>query len=204
MSANSDTKQSTETHTFPVSTRRGHGVVVLLGVIAMLLLVAGGVTMFMGAPPAIESWMWPMLIVGALALVGALVRHSFRRRRLVITRSEEKHYLVVEGEGLRLSFPLGFSGDQMKSTVNRVPIFEVWLKLVDSFGRGGVFLSETRGAIYGAQANWLTGIDRAVACDRFEAGRVGMLAELLAVVKEINAQYPRPSESDLPRPATAG
>jgi hypothetical protein len=201
VSANSDTTtESNETlHVFPVSTRRGHALVVLLGVIAMLLLVAGGVTMFMGAPPAIQSWMWPMIIVGAAALAGAFVRHSFRRRRLVITRSDEQHYLEVDGEGIRLPFPLGFSGDQIKNTVNRIPIYEVWLKLVDSYGRGGVFLTETRGAIYGAQTGWLTGIDRTVACERFEAGKVGMLAELLGVVKAINAQHPGNPETGLMR-----
>jgi len=175
-------------YTFPVSTRRGHAVVVLLGVIAMLLLVAGGVSLFMGAPPTIAGWTWPMIIVGAVALVGALVRHSFRRRELVITRRGDQHQLVCAAEDVRLTFPLGFSGDQMTSRVNRVPIYEVWLKLVDSFGRGGIFLAETRGAIYGPQKDWLTGIDKTVACERFEAGRVGMLAELLAAVKQVNAR----------------
>jgi hypothetical protein len=175
-------------HVFPVSTRRGHGVVVLLAVIAILLLVAGAVSIFMGAPPAIDAWKWPMIIVGAVALAGALVRHRYRRRELAITRTGEQHYLVCEAEQLRLTFPLGFSGDQMTNRVNRVPMYEVWLKLVDANGRGGVFLSETRGAIYGPQSDWLTGIDNRVPCERFEAGKVGMLAELLAVVKTINAR----------------
>ena len=175
-------------YTFPVSTRRGHGLVVLLGVIAMLLLVAGGVSLFMGAPPAIAAWTWPMIIGGTVFLVGALVRHLFRRRTLAITRNGARHELVCAAEGVRLAFPLGFSGDQMTNRVNRVPMYEVWLKLVDSHGRGGVFLSETRGAAYGPQRDWLTGVDKNVACERFEAGRLGMLAELLAVVKQVNAQ----------------
>jgi hypothetical protein len=52
-----------------------------------------------------------------------------------------------------------------------------------------VFFNETRGAIYGPQDGWLTGIDKTVACDRFEAGRVGMLAELRDAVESINARY---------------
>jgi hypothetical protein len=175
-------------HDFPVSTRRGHALVVALGVIAMLLLVAAGVTFFAGAPPAIESWKWPMAIVGAVALAGAFVRHRLRRRRLRIVRTGDRHELVIDAEHTRLVFPLGISGDQMKSMVNHVPIYEVWLKLVDANGATGIFLNETRGAIYGPQQGWLTGIDRTVACDRFEAGRVGMLEELRAAVDAINAR----------------
>ena len=114
-------------HDFPVSTRRGHAQVVLLGVVAMLLLVAAGVTIFAGAPPEIEGWKWPMTVVGACALVGAIVVHGRRRRRLTIVRTGEQHHLVIDREHVRLEFPLGVSGDQMTSRVNRLPLYEVWL-----------------------------------------------------------------------------
>ena len=174
-------------HSFPVSTRRGHGLVVFLGTMAMLLLVAGVVTFF-GAPPEIMPWKWPMMIAGAVFLVGAFVRHSQRRRTLEITKSGDQHFLICATEDVRLTFPLSFSGDQMTQRIKGIPMYEVWLKLVDAFGRGGVFLQETRGAIHGAQKDWLTGIDKAVACERFEAGSVGQLAEILARVKAVNAQ----------------
>jgi hypothetical protein len=174
---------------FPVSTHRGLAGVVFLGVIATLVLVAAGVTIFSGAPPAIESLTSPMIIVGALALVGALVLHLRRLRRIHITRSGDQHFLTVEREPVRLSFPLGFSGDQLKTKAGRVPMYHVWLKLVDRDRRSGIFLAETRGAAYGPQRDWLTGIDKTVSCERFEARALGQLAKLLAVVKAINAHY---------------
>ena len=180
---------SSETlHDFPVSTRRGHALVVTLGVIAMFLLVAAAVTIFAGAPPAIEGWKWPMTAAGALALVGAIVLHQLRRRRLLIVRTGDVLHLIVEREEVRLAFPLAISGDQMTTRVNGIPMYEVWLKLVDASHQRGIFLGETRGAIHGAQEDWLTGIDKTVACDRFEVGRVGLLAELRAAVESINAR----------------
>src|SRR5688572_1284807 len=97
-------------HEFSVSTRRGHALV-----IACLLLVAGGVTIFMGAPPAIEPWGWPMIGVGAVALVAAFAVHRTRRRVLRIVRDGDTHRLIVERERIRLEFPLGISGDQMEN-----------------------------------------------------------------------------------------
>lgn len=172
---------------FPVITRRGHALVVLLGVIAMLLLVAAGVTFFIGAPPEVEPWKWPMTGVGAAALVGAGVRHAFRRRRLTIVATGGQHHLVIDGEPVRLAFPLGISGGQMTTHVKRIPMYEVWLKLVDASGTTGVFLNETRGAACGPQADWLTNTDKTVPCERFEAGRVGMLEELRRAVEAVNA-----------------
>jgi len=173
-------------HVFPISTRRGHA-----GVIAMLFLVAAGVTIFMGAPPGIESLKWPMIIVGVLALAGALVLHQRRRRRLVITRSGEQHYLSVEREPVRLWCPLGVSGDQMNTRVDKLWIYDVWLKLVDRDRGCGILLAETRGAACGPERNWLIGIDKTVSCEPFDARKFGELAKLLAVVKGINAQYER-------------
>jgi len=171
----------------PVVTRRGHALVVTLGVVACILLVCAGVTIFMGAPPEIEGWKWPMTGGGAVALVGAFALHRTRRRVLRITRTDDgKHQLVIEREQIHLTFPLGVSGDQMTNHVNGIPMYEVFLKLVDANQRGGVFFVETRGAIHGSQPDWLKGVDRTVSCERFEAGKVGQLAELRAIVEEIN------------------
>ena len=181
---------ATETlHDFPVSTRRGHALVVFLGVVAILLLVAGGVSIVMGAPPEIQAWEWPMTIAGTVVLVAALAVHRTRRRRLKIVRVGDRHTLVIEREHVHLEFPLGMSGDQMKNMVNHVPMYEVWLKLVDANHRTGIFLSETRGAIHGPQHDWLRGVDKSVACERFESGKVDMLARLRDVVDSINARY---------------
>ena len=172
---------------FTVVTRRGHALVVTLGVIACIVLVCAGVTIFMGAPPEIEGWKWPMTIVGLVALVATFAVHRTRRRTLRITRTDDgKHQLVIEGERIHLTFPLGVSGDQMTNHVNGIPMYEVFLKLVDANQRGGVFFVETRGTIYGPQQDWLHGVDRAVSCERFEAGKVGQLAELRALVESIN------------------
>lgn len=173
---------------FPVVTRRGHALVVLLVVIAVLVGCAAFVTLFMGAPPGVEPWKWPMTAVTGAALVGAFIRHRFRRRELTIVRTGDQHHLEIAREHVRLAFPLGISGDQMTTRAGRIPIYEVFLKLVAADRKTGIFLTETRGAIHGAQKDWLTGVDRSVACDRFESGRLGVLAELRGVVEHINAK----------------
>lgn len=175
-------------HEFPVSTRRGHALVVTATVIAVILLCMAGVTIVMGAPPAIEGWKWPMTVAGGVALVGALVLHRLRRRVLAIVRTGDHVHLVIEREHVRLEFPLGVSGDQMTNKVNRIPIYEVWLKLLEPNRERGIVLTETRGAIHGPQAGWLTGTDANGVCERFEAGRLGMLAELRAAVEAINTR----------------
>src|SRR5688572_24283701 len=93
-------------HELPVSTRRGHALVVALAVVGIILLVAAGVTIFAGAPPEIEGTEWPMTAIGSLALAGALVRHRLRRRRLAIVTDGEQHYLIIDRERVRLAFPL--------------------------------------------------------------------------------------------------
>jgi len=171
----------------PVATRRGFALVVTLGVIACIVLVCAGVTIFMGAPPEIEGWKWPMTIVGIVALVATFALHRRRRRLLRITRTDDgKHQLVIEGEQIHLTFPLGISGDQMTNHANGIPLYEVFLKLVDANQRSGVFFIETRGTIHGPQHGWLTGVDPSVSCARFDAGKVGQLAELRAIIEEIN------------------
>jgi hypothetical protein len=175
-------------HEFSVRTRRGHALVVFLGVVAILLLVAAFVTIFLGAPPAIDAWKWPMTIGGAVVLFAAGIFHRTRRRSLKIVKAGDRYTLSIEREHVLLDFPLGISGDQMKNAINGVPIYEVWLKLVDVNRQTGVFLQETRGAIHGPQGSWLHGVDQSVACERFEAGKVGMLAELRAIVDAINVK----------------
>ena len=176
-------------HELSVITRRGHALVVTLGVIACIVLVAAGVTIFMGAPPEIEGWKWPMTIGGLVALAAAFAVHRTRRRTLRITRTDDgAHQLVIEREQIHLTFPLGISGDQHENNVNGVPMYEVYLKLVDANQRSGVFFVETRGTIHGPQSGWLKGVDRAVSCERFEAGKVGQLAQLRAMVEAINAR----------------
>ena len=177
---------------FPISTRRGHGLVVALGVVAILLVVAAGVSIFAGAPPPLEPWTWPMAAGGIVALVAAVVVHRGRRRTMAIVRTGDLHHLVVEAENVRIEFPLAVTGDQMTTSIRGIPMYHVWLKLVDASGQAGVFLEEVRGAIHGPQRDWLTGIDRTVACDRFESGRVGMLAELRAAVEAINTRQRGP------------
>jgi hypothetical protein len=185
-----DPQPASETlYVFAVSTHRGLAGVVLLGVIATIVLVAAGVSIFVGAPPGFEAATRPMIIVGVLALAAATVLHRRRLRRLHITRVGDQHFLTIERESVRLLFPLGFSGDQLKTKVGRIPTYDVWLKLVDRDRRGGIFLTETRGAAYGPQRGWLTGIDRTVSCERFEARKLDQLAKLLAAVKAINAHY---------------
>jgi hypothetical protein len=171
-------------HEFAVSTRRGHGLVVTLGVVACILLVAAGVTVFMGAPPEIEPWGWPMAGVGAVALAGAFARHRMRRRTLRIVHGPDGHHLLIEHEDVRLAFPLKISGAQNKNDVNGIPMYEVWLALADA--RTGILLLETRGAIHGPQAGWLNNLESGVARTRFESGAVGMLAELRGAVEQVN------------------
>jgi hypothetical protein len=171
-------------HEFGVSTRRGHALVVTLGVVACILLVAGGVTMFMGAPPQIEPWMWPMIGAGVAALAGAFALHRTRRRTLRIVHGPDGHHLLIDREDIRLAFPLKVSGDQFTNHVNGIPMYEVWLALADS--RTGIALTETRGAIHGAQANWLSNMEGGVARTRFDVGGTGMLAKLRAVVEQLN------------------
>ena len=175
-------------HEFPVSTRRGHALVVLLGTVSILLLVAWGVSVFGGTPPGLGPWVAPMGIAGAVALVGAVVLHRRRRRQLLIVRTGDAHHLVVERENVRIAFPLGISGDQFTESMRGIPIYHVYLKLADANGRGGVFIEETRGAIHGPQEGWLTQTDRSFQATRFESGRVGTLAQLRAAVEAINAR----------------
>ena len=171
-------------HEFAVSTRRGHALVVTLGVVACILLVAAGVTMFAGAPPQIEGWMWPMAGAGAAALAGAFAVHRTRRRRLRIVHGPDGHHLLIDREDLRLAFPLKVSGEQFTNHVNGIPMYEVWLALADA--RTGIVITETRGAIHGAQANWLSNMERGIARTRFDAGGTGMLAQLRAIVELLN------------------
>jgi hypothetical protein len=150
------------------------------------VLVAAGVTVFAGAPPEIEGWKWPMTAVGLVALVATFVRHRMRRRILRIVHGPDGHHLIVDGEDVRLEFPLRISGDQHTNSVNGVPIYEVWLKLVDA--RSGVLFTETRGTIHGPEDDWLSNLDSTPASVRFEAGAVGMLANLRAAVEQINTR----------------
>jgi hypothetical protein len=172
-------------HEFHVSTRRGHALVVLLGLVACLGLVAAGVTIFMGAPPEIERYEGAMTAIGLVTLAGAVIVHRRRRRVLRIVHGPDGHHLIIERENVLLEFPLRISGDQMTNHVNGIPMYEVWLKLADA--RNGILLVETRGAIHGSQPNWLSEIDRSVSATRFEAGSVGMLSKLRAIVEQINA-----------------
>jgi hypothetical protein len=170
---------------FPVSTRRGHALVVFLGVVGCIALVVWGVNTFAGAPDAIMKWTWPSFGIGLAALALAFVRHRARRRQLRISKVGDRYYLNVFGERVDLEFPLTMSGDQVENRINGMPMYEVWLKLVAGTGRG-IFLVETRGTIHGPQHGWLAGIDPAGTCERFEAGKVGQLAKLRAVVDDIN------------------
>jgi hypothetical protein len=172
-------------HEFAVSTRAGQGAVVALGVVAILLLVAFGVTHVSGGPPGVEAWKWPMAIIGGAALAGAFAAHHQRRRSLRIVRSAPGTYaLVVDGEGVRLAFPLAVSGDQSRDQVGSLPQYGVTLKLLDDRGRG-VFLTQTRGAAYGPQKNWLTHLDRGGTCAWFEARGLDQLAELREAVEQL-------------------
>jgi hypothetical protein len=171
--------------TFDVSTKRGGGMVVFLGVIAIFALVAGGVTMFAGAPPGIEPWMWPMIGVGVAALVGAFVRHRYRRRKLVVTRIGDRHLLAIADESVELEFPLRMSGSQFTEKLNRVPLYHVFLKLSDARGHG-LLLHETRGAIYGAQESWFKEVDDKTPSVTFETGKAHMIAEIRDLVAELS------------------
>jgi hypothetical protein len=171
-------------HEFPVCTRRGHALVVTLGVVACIVLVAAGVTIFAGAPPEIEGWKWPMTAVGLVALVATFVVHRGRRRLLRIVHGPDGHHLIVDREDVRLEFPLRITGEQHTNSVNGIPMYEVWLKLGDA--RTGVFFTETRGTIHGPEDDWLSNMDASPAPVRFESGAVGMLAKLRAVVEQIN------------------
>ena len=171
-------------HEFSVSTRRGFALVVTLGVVACIVLVAAGVTIFVGAPPEIEGWKWPMTAVGLVALAAAIVVHRSRRRVLRIVHGPDGHHLIVDREDVRLEFPLRVTGDQHTNSVNGIPMYEVWLKLSDA--RGGVLFTETRGTIHGPEDDWLSNMDSTPAGERFEAGAVGMLAKLRAAVERIN------------------
>lgn len=171
--------------TFNVSTKRGGGMVVFLGVIAIFALVAGGVTMFAGAPPGIEPWMWPMIGLGVVTLIGAFVRHRYRRRKLVVTRIGDRHLLTIAEESVELEFPLRMSGSQFTEKLNRLPMYHVFLKLSDARGHGLV-LHETRGAIYGAQENWFAEVDDKTPAVTFEIGTAHMIAEIRDVVAELN------------------
>ena len=183
-------------HDFPVSTRRGHALVVALAVIGIIILVAAGVTIFTGAPPPIDEYGWPMAGVGALFLGGGIVRHVYRRRRLRIVRTDTGHHLVVDRERVRLEFPIDMQGTQLENNINGIPTWEVWFRIVDA-NRRGIFLTETRGAIHGPQDDWwVDNLDRASGdFTRFEAGRVGMLAKLRDAIEAINeSAYGRKSE----------
>jgi len=173
-------------HEFPVVTRSGYAVAVALGCVGLVLLTVWGIWEITGMPPVLDPWIKPCVFIGSPAMGVALALLRNRTTGLWIMRvTDDEHMLAVPLERVYLAFPLAISGDQMTHSIRGRRVYEVSLRLVDATGRG-VFLRETRRATDGPQDRWLRVLDRNVVCEQFEAGRVGMLAELRAAVEALN------------------
>ena len=156
--------------------------------LSLICLVAYVVTIFAGAPPEIEAWKWTMPAGAAAFALPAYLLHRSRRRRLRITRHGDAIKLAVPEAALELDFPLECRGTQFIMRVNRVPMHEVFLQLVDG-KRRGVVLHETRGAIHGPERNWFKEtLDRTVPSQQFDVSGAGTLAEVRDWVERLNRQ----------------
>jgi hypothetical protein len=170
---------------FEVRTAKGATATgVLLGT-AIVFGVAYGVSLFAGAPPAIEPYVWTFALVAVASALPALWLWRRRRRQLRLVRAGTTVKLVVPRE-VEVTFPLALSGTQVTVTMRGVPVHHVYLKLVDARGRAILF-EEVRGAIHGALSDWFATIDPAPAA-AYEVGHKGQAAILRARVEEVNAK----------------
>lgn len=170
--------------TFDISTTKGGNLLGFLGAMSLAFLVALGVSVFIGAPPEIEPWIWTFPVGAALFAVPATWLWRKRKRTLKVVRVGDKKKLVVSGM-VELTFPLSVSGTQIVMRMNGVPIYHVYLKLLDA-QKQGLFFQEVRGAIHGEVPNWLDGIDRSAAATSFDVSRKNDIVRIRSLVEEIN------------------
>lgn len=164
-------------HELTVVTGRGQGLVVFIAVIGLLLAVGGGVAVVKGAPPEIEAWKWPMTVAGGVLLVVAYLVHRTRHRRMVFTREGDRRFAAIPDENVLLELPVTMSGSQLTIRTNGIPMYTVFLKVIDVHGRAVVF-KETRGAIHGAVDHWYAATESTTPAKLFETTSANMILDL--------------------------
>lgn len=172
--------------TLSISTTKGGGTLGFLIAMSLMFLVVLGVSVFAGAPPEIEPWIWTFPVGAVLFAIPAAWLWQKRKRTLQFVRAGEKRKLVVPGM-VELTFPLALSGSQMTVHLRGVPMYHVYLKLRDEQGRA-IFFQEIRGAIHGAQPGWFEKIDAtpSMPAASFDVNAKGDIARIRSRVEEIN------------------
>lgn len=172
---------------YAVSTLEGGEVVGCLGGVVIVFLVAFVVSLVAGAPPEIERWVWTFPVAAFLFGVPTGWLWHRRRRRLTIARQGVAIRVSVSGGGPTLTLPVVLSGSQTTLHMRGVPIHHVYLKLVDQ-NRQGIFLREVRGAIHGAETDWLNALDSDSPADGYEVASAGDAARIRAQIETLNRE----------------
>jgi len=170
--------------TLDVYTSKGGTTVGILLAISIIFLVMLGVSVFAGAPPEIEPYVWTFGVgAGVFAVPGVIVWMK-RKRKLHVVRDRRSTRLVVPNE-TELTFPLTASGSQYTEHMRGVPIYHVYLKLIDVEGRGILF-KETRGAIHGPVRDWFATVDQTVRATSYDVSSAGDAARIRDFVADTN------------------
>jgi hypothetical protein len=178
--------------TYAVSTLKGGEAVGCLGGIVIVFLVTFVVSLVAGAPPEVEPWVWTFPVAAFLFGVPAGWLWHRRRRTLTVFRRGGAIHVSVTGGGPTLALPVVLSGSQTTLHMRGVPLHHVYLKLVDP-NRRGLLLREVRGAIHGAESNWLGAIDSESPAEGYEVSSAGDAARIRAQIETLNREATEPA-----------
>jgi hypothetical protein len=170
--------------TLDVYTSKGGTTVGLLMAMSIVFLVMLGVSVFAGAPPEIEPYIWTFGVGAVAFAIPSVIVWIKRKRVMRVVRDRRGVRLVVPGE-TELTFPLTATGSQYTEHMRGVPIYHVFLKLVDGDGRGIVF-KETRGAIHGPQRQWFEKVDQTARATSYDVSSAGDAARIRDFVADTN------------------
>jgi hypothetical protein len=162
-----------ELHSLLVRTARGRNPVGLTATLSIMALLA--LILAWGDLGRLAKLVLAAATLGFAAL--AWLFHTRRARRLAIVRRGEAVHLVIPAANVELEFPLITRTRQHEVRIKGIPMYHVFLQLIDVHQRA-IVLHETRGALHGEQPGWGSDMAAPDGCPIFDVSGAGTLAKL--------------------------